>query len=158
MFLPYVRLLEKPFFTSALDGTVTAAWADNFTCDRVSLSLSTLNTYEYKYVITLRWTHPSVLEKAKLEALHKKSIVLFQPLSSRRTEAGLIPVKGLVFGYNPAEQQICVHDLENHDTTIARTKEFVVEITGVDLLPYRTYANTDSLSLNVLQKHTTTLP
>lgn len=157
MYLPYVRLLEKPFFTSALDGTVTATWADNFTCDRVSLALSTLNTYEYKYVITLRWTHPSVLEKAKLEALHKKSIVLFQPLS-RRDSAGLVSVKGLVFGYNPAEQQIRIYDLENHDTTIARAKDFVVEITGVDLLPYRLYANTDSLLLNVLQKHTTALP
>lgn len=157
MFLPYVRFLEKPFFTSALDGTVTAAWTDYFTCDRVSLALSILNTYEYKYVITLRWTHPSVLEKATLEALHKKSIVLFQPLS-KRDSTEFVSVKGLVFGYNPAEQQIRVHDLENHDTTIARTKDFVVEITGVDLLPYRPYANTDNLLLNVLQKHTTALP
>jgi len=156
MFLPYVDLYRKTFFTSALDGDVTLSSRERFfTCDRVSLTLNTLNTYEYKYVITLRWRYPSVLEKAALKDLYENSIVLYQPLS-KRNDSTKVKVRALVFGYNPSEQQIRVHDLENHDATIARPKDFIVEITGVDLVPYRSFYK--DMFISALRPHTSAIP
>ena len=151
MFLPTIGIVNSFQYGCNVEIVKKVAPALTIDTDRVALSIAANGTHEYKYTVQLRWYRSKKTAITFYDVTHLLTgpILLYQPVNITTEN---ILAQGYIIGFDPRAQQIQMHDLENHNDTIQRPKDLVIEITGADLLPYRTVDGLTPVPLSYLRR------
>lgn len=149
MYLPVVGLVDS--FEYLETGKVSFKPTSFLRTNKTDLQISEAGDWGYKYKLTLSYSNsvealldPPLFPLDKLAAVY----IAFDYYD------GLLFCRGYLLGFHPLAQQVSGYDLSNHSTGIQTPKEFVTEISGIDLVPYREYYAHVTLSVEHLKRFT----